>query len=127
MIERITRRKPIPRKSAPPKTNATRKAREFARCFHSKLRVEFVRRLPCVMCNRWQTYDEGSSDNAHISSGHGMTYRGDYTSIVPLCRVHHTNYDQRRPPFDGQQLRNWIEYQADETQAAWLRHCGEGE
>ena len=120
MIERITRRKPIPRKSAPPKTNAKRKAREFKRTYHSTARVKFVKSLPCCVCG-----GDGSV-NAHTTGG-GMSRKGDFTTIVPLCHVHHVQYDEYLWPLGAPAIRWHIASNAADVEALWLRHCGEGE
>lgn len=59
--------------------NPKRRASEFARCYHSKERVEFVKSLPCVACGRG-----GLSENAHIETG-GMGRKSGFEKIVPLC------------------------------------------
>ena len=123
MIERITVRKPIPRKSAPPKVNAKRKAREFARTYGSKARVEYVKTIACCHCWHWS---KGGIDNAHTTGG-GMSRKGDYTTIVPLCRSCHVRYDEYLAPFDQPAVRDRIAGKAPFVEAAWLRHCGEGE
>lgn len=72
-----TRRKGLPSR------NRKRQASAFARAFHSKARVAFVKALPC-------TLDSGACagpmHNHHTRSrGAG----GDFTTIVPLCQLHH--------------------------------------
>ena len=80
-------RKPLPRSTKPIKrgrvkrVNAQRKAREFARTYHSVERVEFVKRLPCASCGKI-----GASQNAHIGKeGKGAARKGNYDQIAPLC------------------------------------------
>lgn len=63
-----------------------RKPSEFARIYGSKARVEWVKRLPCVVCG------ERPCDNAHIVTG-GMGRKADADKIVPLC---------------GEQVEGWI-------------------
>ena len=75
------RRTPL-RKTRVRKVNRPRKAREFARCYHSRERVEFVRSLPCANCGI-----VGYSQNAHTENG-GAGRKGDYTTIIPLCGPH---------------------------------------
>ena len=84
------KRVPIKRRSAPHRTtairtqNRKRKASEFARCYHSRERVAWVKGLSCSVlgCKR------GPIENAH-SESEGMGYKASYTRILPLCRYHH--------------------------------------
>lgn len=92
-----------------------RSAAEFARIYHSKARVAFVKSLGCAVCFR-----TGDCDNAHTESG-GKARKADYTTIVPLCRRHHIQYDQHIPPFDDLGQRAQIRAYAEWVQAAWLR------
>lgn len=61
---------------------------EFARIYHSKVRVKWVKEQPCVACS-WHVRfaNTDASDNAHIPSRSGMSRKGDYTTIIPLCRT----------------------------------------
>ena len=72
------------------KTTAGRKSERtkalFARNFHSRERVEWIRDLPCAL-----TGLEGQSHNAHMKSrGAG----GTYEDIVPLSFRGHRDYDE---------------------------------
>jgi hypothetical protein len=62
------------------KVNRKRKLSEFARCYHSRARVLFVKNLPCVVCGLMRC------DNAHIEGG-GAGRKADYDKIIPLCCV----------------------------------------
>lgn len=63
------------------RVNPQRKAREFARCYGSKERVEWVKTLPCAACGI-----VGYSQNAHVGrAGRGAGRRGDASQIAPLC------------------------------------------
>lgn len=68
--------------------NPARRKREWARAYHSTDRVEFVKSLPCAACGR------RPSENAHMPSQSGMGRKGDYSTIVPLCRIHHHQLDE---------------------------------
>jgi hypothetical protein len=88
-----SRKAPL-RSSGPPErrtrvkaVNRKRRVSEFARCFHSKARVAFVKTLPCANDAKWALC-MGPIENAHIETG-GTGYRADYTSIIPLCKQHH--------------------------------------
>ena len=74
-------RTPIARGKRPNRSNTKRKAAEFARCYHSVERVEFVKRLPCAACGV-----VGYSQNAHVGKdGKGAGRKAHYTMIAPLC------------------------------------------
>lgn len=88
------------------KVNPVRRAREFARCYGSKARVEFVKTLACGVCGTTP------SDNAHIHGGKsGMGRKADHTDIIPLCRQCHTLYDEYKLKLDSAALRlvaDWV-------------------
>lgn len=53
--------------------------------------LKFIRRLPCVTCNR------GNSQAAHIrkGSGAGIGQKPDDSRVVPLCdKCHHTQHNK---------------------------------
>jgi len=91
--------------------NPRRKAREFARCYHSHERVAFIQASPCIIpgcgCH---------SINAHVGSkGAGAGRKADYDQIAPLCAVHHQAlHDGRLTPDQG-----WLLKHAAATEAAW--------
>jgi len=92
------------------KTNPVRKAREFARAYGSKARVEFVKALGCFQCGA------AVAENAHLhGSKSGMGRKGPYTDIVPLCRTCHTRYDAYTLMPNEAQLR----VTADLVEIAW--------
>lgn len=104
------------RKSRVNSVNAKRKAEEFARCYHSVERVEFVKALPCVVTLK------SPSENAHIKSG-GMGRKAGYRFIVPMsAEKHHELHDIGIATF----LRKYpwvnLEESAARTEAAWLEH-----
>ncbi len=107
----------FPKRSPIKKTNAKRKASEFARCYGSKDRVEFVRSLRCIVCavfgGPW-VY----SDNAHTENG-GAGRKGPFTSIIPLCRRHHQGYDQHVYPLSVGALRDSLNVVAGEVEKEW--------
>lgn len=107
------------------KVNPKRKASEFARCFHSRARVRFVKALPCVYCAGLSPFIAavaGPSDNAHTVK-EGMGRRGHYSTIVPLCRSHHRRYDERLKPFDAAEVREAIASCAPRIEAAWQKYA----
>ena len=79
------KRGPAKKKTAAQRKRAeARKAREFARKYHSVERVVFVRyALECVVegCG-------GLPENAHLD-GEGTGRKGHYTRVAPICRCHH--------------------------------------
>lgn len=117
--------KPIPRGTKPKAVNRKRKASEFARTYHSRARVAFVKSLGCVYCTAlhplFGIVSAGKSDNAHTEGG-GMGRKGPYTSIVPLDRTHHRMYDERRGPFADEAVRAAIASAALEVERMWLAH-----
>lgn len=70
-----------PRKRPKPK-NAKRKASEFARCYDSVERVNFVKWLPSVVTGL------GACENVHVR-GDGAGRKGSYIWIVPLRPEEH--------------------------------------
>ena len=92
------------------KSNPVRRAREFARAYGSKARVEFVKALGCFQCGA------AVAENAHLhGSKSGMGRKGPYTDIVPLCRTCHTRYDAYTLMPNEAQLR----VTADLVEIAW--------
>jgi hypothetical protein len=91
------------------------KAAEFARCFHSEERVEFVAGLPC----RGTCGGRSPCENAHVGpKGAGMGRRGDYDQIAPLCHECHDNLHRGRLAVS----RSYLLMCAEFTQAAWREH-----
>jgi len=95
----IRRKTPAPARTRGPreairKANPKRRRSKFARCYHSRARVAFVKALPCFICQRTPC------DNAH-TEGLGMGIKAGYDKVIPLCREHHQAYDEHRDPFDG--------------------------
>ena len=61
--------------------------KEFARCYHSDARVEWVKSLPCAVpgCR-----NQGC-DNHHVKNG-GMGRKADSIWIIPLCKGLHGHH-----------------------------------
>ena len=76
-------RKPIARKTVVKPRNAKRKAAEFARCFHSAERVEWIKSLPCCVSGI-----RGDIENVHVR-GDGAGRRAGFAWIVPMARELH--------------------------------------
>ena len=91
------------------KSNPVRRAREFARAYGSKERVQFVQTIPCILCARTP------SVNAHMKSKSGMGRKGDYTTIAALCHECHLQYDSNT-------LSDWAVEKA-EGDAASVEHA----
>jgi hypothetical protein len=102
-------RKPLKR------VNRKRRASEFARCYGSKERVEWVKRQPCIDCGATP------SDNAHVE-GEGVGRKAHHTRIVPLCRTHHRAYDEHREPFDRPEMREEVGDLAAWVESRWQHH-----
>ena len=63
----------------------------------------------------------GQSENAHTEN-EGLGRKGHYTTIVPLGRFHHNQYDNYEPPFNtisGRMVMKWF---AEETERLWQSH-----
>lgn len=113
------------------KVNPKRRKAEFARCYHSKERVEFVKSLGCIYCASISPLFGRVSrifpiHNAHTENG-GRGRKADYTTIIPLCTSHHRRYDEHLPPFDkaNQSIRDAMKNAAAEVQRRWLEFSGE--
>lgn len=117
----VAKRKPVRKK------NAKRRESEFARCYHSKARVLFVKSLPC-----FATGKRGQSDNAHVTrdGSEGMGRKGGYRCIAPLTREAHrlldTNparFTERFGEFDFDAMAAWTEEQwlNSAARATWER------
>lgn len=121
----------IRKSGAPKKTNPARRKREFARCYGSKARVEFVKSLPCAACKV-----QGHSSNAHLLGNGGLSRKADYTTIGPLCASYpdaehggiwigcHAMYDRYRGWFDTQYPDFNAEEVARETEELWRASLG---
>ena len=95
--------------------NAKRKKREFARCFYSKERVEFVKTLGCSITG-WTLGEP--IDNAHTGKHSGAGRRADFDTIVPFARSIHQEFDAGRDRFC--EKHNFDpEKRAAEVQTAW--------
>lgn len=96
--------------------NRERRAAEFARCYHSKERVEWVKGWACVSCGK-----PGPSDNAHVlhDGTRGMGRKAGFACIAPLCRNCHEDFDQGR-----MSLRRSLDCYvgAGLVQERWLAH-----
>jgi hypothetical protein len=112
----------IPRSQKPvKKRNAKRSEKEFARCFHSVERVEFVKTLACAASGLY-AYPERPIENAHVCDDgtKGASRRSGYACIAPLL------VDVHRLLHDDPEKFRWLyplfnaKAAAARTQAAWL-------
>lgn len=119
----MQRRKPLrskPLRPAPPLGRKGRKKRtpdEFARIYHSKERVAYVKSWPCCVCG------SVPSDNAH-TTGFGMGIKAGYETIIPLCRTHHRAYDEHRFPFATEEAREAAKAHAAIVESCWQARSG---
>lgn len=67
-------------KKAPKRVNRKRKASEFARCYGSKERVQWVKARDCVACLSFCF----PCENAHVE-GDGGSRKANADKVVPLC------------------------------------------
>jgi hypothetical protein len=120
------KRTPIARHTRVKRVNRKRKASEFARCYHSRARVRFVKALPCVVCAAISPFIArvmaGRSENAHtVIDGAGR--KAGYETIVPLCHSHHRRYDEHRAPLETETARDAVKACAPLIETAWLSFC----
>lgn len=116
----LRRSAPILRGGPPRKSNPARRKKEFQRTYHSAARVEFVKALPCAASGM----DDGCGgpiENAHTRTD-GMGRKAGYNTIAPLCRKHHSAYDERRGLLASPWARYLVIITAAKVQAAWLAH-----
>lgn len=118
------KRSTVLRRGKPPKKrNPKRRASEFARCYGSKERVEWVKASPCIVCAAihplFRLTSPGRSHNAHTMSGGGGR-KADFDTIVPLCAEHHRRFDERLSPLDTPEARAAIKAAAPFVEVAWL-------
>lgn len=106
--KRFNRGGPIPR------VNVARHEKEWARTFHSLERCAFTKSRGCAVCGA------RPSENAH-SENDGKGRRGDFDTILPLCRKHHSELDagEGREAFEAKYELSLAE-EAAKLQAAWL-------
>lgn len=122
----LKRRPSLPRSSRPMKktrlnpVNRKRRQSEFARCYHSKERVGFVKALGCVYCRMTHGWPLWSDEihNAHTENG-GRGRKGHYATIIPLCATHHRNYDEHQPPLVSDFIRGKLKEAAAEVERLW--------
>lgn len=80
----LNRKVPLRRTGRVKPVNRKRKQSEFARCYHSKARVAWVKALPCAVSGCPNT----PCDNAHVVNA-GASRKADYLYVIPLCKTHH--------------------------------------
>src|SRR5262245_28164971 len=116
------KRSPLKRRTPMRKTNPKRRQSEFARCYHSKARVDFVKGLRCLLSSLAGNLSpcEGPTENAHTQT-EGMGRKASYASIVPLCQKHHRAYDGHGFPFRTDISRGWVKDKAYTIELMWVR------
>ena len=121
--KRLQRKKPMARGAGPKrskavkKRNPARRAKEFARCYHSVERVEWIQSLRCVASGLL-----GNIDNAHISGG-GMGRKAHYSLIVPLAAECHRELHRiGRPAFEAK-WRVSLAVEAERVHKAWHEYA----
>lgn len=93
----------------------------FARTYHSVERVEFVKTLGCIVrgCTRRVIH------NAHSGKGGGVSFKGPYTEIFPICDIHHSLLHDRGKSYFASVTGVHSEDIATEavwTEQRWRRH-----
>lgn len=100
--------------------NVKRSDAAYAFAYHSTERVEWVKARPCAWCRlRGLIRIPRPSDNAHTGKPPGKGLKAHYSTIVELCRRHHTQYDDHLAPFDKPSARHCVEKLAEATERAW--------
>lgn len=117
---KVTRLRSTPNGRPSPSTKkrkADRKASEFARCFHSEERVEFVKRLRCVVPGCLDRRIE----NCHAVGG-GTSRKAGYEEIYPGCHGHHK--EEHRIGKRSFEKKYGIDLRAEArgTEASWRMH-----
>ena len=119
---RAPKKQPKPlKKTRVPKINGARRKKEFARCYHSKERVEWVKSLNCILCvaiHPLLTLANQKSENAHTVTG-GAGRKAGYETIIPLCPGHHRRYDQHQAPCDRREVREMLKKLAAKIEKLW--------
>lgn len=122
----LKRRTPLRRKTRLRSSNPKRKRTEWQRAYHSKARVEFVKRLPCALSD---VIGLPARVNAHTKSG-GVGRKADYTTIIPLTpHLHELQHRQGwRATFAAagwlppKNIDHTLRYMADHTETLWRRY-----
>lgn len=100
------------RRSGPIKKRR-RESGAFRRIYGSKARVQWIKSLPCA-CGCGET----PCENAHTVTG-GMGRKADAHTIAPLRPACHRRYDQHKPPFDQDDVRDRVKSVAAQLAARW--------
>jgi hypothetical protein len=111
-------KKPMKRR----RTSVLARAEKFEREYGSEERVEWISLHGCLACAK------APCENHHTANG-GKGRKGPYTSIVPLCLVHHAECHHGVKSFEakyarmlcGRTLKSWAETYAD----AWKKWEGQ--
>jgi hypothetical protein len=97
--------------------NAKRRQTEFARCYHSKARVQWVKARACLVAN---AQCRQPIENAHVTDDgtKGMGRKSGFACIAPLCRFHHFELHIIGPEFESRYGVS-LAFAAAQTQLAW--------
>lgn len=113
----IARGSASPSRSAIPRVNPKRKAREFRRTYGSAERAAWIRALPSV----WD--GAGPCVNAHVGKiGKGASRKANADQIVSLTPAQHDAFDLRLPPFDDEAARAFVIGCCAGVERAWQEH-----
>ena len=107
------RRTPLKRGKPVNRVNRARRASEFARCYGSVERVEWVKREPSAAS------DKRPCVNAHIRNG-GAGRKADYRYIVPLTDEEHIELHAYGKTWFEDRYGIDLEKAAAETERLWL-------
>lgn len=111
------RRTPLKRGAPMKRTRMRRGPRSDKRTPYENALAAFVRTLPCVVCGDagpWARIEASHVATSADQKGTGM--KVPHTQVVPKCRFHHVQWEERRGVFAG-----WSKEKRYEMAATWLR------
>ncbi len=76
--------------------------------FRSRKHLDAIKSLPCCVCGT-SPVDPAHSNSMSHGKGRGIKSSDEF--VIPLCRVHHQNFDND----GGVQSRNWFMKKLKET------------
>lgn len=63
-----------------------------------KTYIEFVKQLPCVICEAYgEPYGQAPSDAHHPTHGRNSQARMPDHTVIPLCKAHHQTGEHGKP------------------------------
>lgn len=106
------KRTPLTRKRRMKRVNRARRARLFAKHFHSDAFVAWVHSLACTAPGCYRT-------DIHAAHVKGRAVGGTWESIIPLCAVHHAALHAYGRPLAEAEWGHDLDLVADAIQLRW--------